>query len=88
MLHELAFLPGTSAARFTSVMLPTLLMASDHTAPPLLDAVHELGAAVPHAVVRVLPGQWHGIDDDTLVLTIQEFLNASADQSVTAEEAR
>ena len=87
MLHELTFLPGTTPERFRSVTVPTLLMASDHTAPTLLEAVRNLGRVVPNAVVRVLPGQWHGIDDDTLVLTIHEFLDAS-DYSAMAEEAR
>jgi pimeloyl-ACP methyl ester carboxylesterase len=87
MLHELAFLPGTTPARFSTLTVPTLLMASDHTAPNLLQAVRDLGRAVPNAVVRVLPGQWHGIDDDTLVLVIHEFLNATAVHAA-AKEAR
>jgi pimeloyl-ACP methyl ester carboxylesterase len=85
MLHELAFLPGTTAARFTPVTVPTLLMASERTAPVLLQAVHDLGEAIPGAVVRVLPGQWHGVDDDTIVLTIQEFLTSPAAMRTTEE---
>jgi hypothetical protein len=36
-------------------------------------------------VVRVLPGQWHGVDDDTIVLTIQEFLTSPAAMRTTEE---
>jgi hypothetical protein len=38
-------------------------------------------------VVRVLPGQWHGVDDDRIVLTIQEFLTSTAAMRTTTEEA-
>lgn len=90
MLHELAFLPGTTAARFAGLRLPTLLMASERTAPALLDAVRELAEAIPHAVVRLLPGQWHGVDDETLVRTVRDFLEESTTStpSITADEAR
>jgi pimeloyl-ACP methyl ester carboxylesterase len=79
MLHELTFLPGTTAAQFASLRQPTLLMASDHTAAFLTRCVEELGAAIPHAAVRILPGQWHGIDDETLVRAIREFLAGRED---------
>lgn len=88
MLHELAFLPGTTPARFTSVTLPTLLMASERTAPMLLEAVHDLGEALPNAVARVLPGQWHGVDDDTLVLAIREFVTATTAPLTTTKETQ
>jgi pimeloyl-ACP methyl ester carboxylesterase len=82
MLHELAFLPGTTPERFGSVKQPTLLMASDKTAPVLLQAVHDLGGALPNAVVRVLSGQWHGVDDDTLVASVQGFLSSARELTV------
>ena len=86
MLHELAFLPGTTAEQFRTVSVPTLLMASDHTAPGLLEATHALGRALPHAVVRVLPGQWHGVPDADLVAEVDAFFGGSP--SLTREAAR
>jgi pimeloyl-ACP methyl ester carboxylesterase len=75
MLHELTFLPGTAAAQFSALRVPTLLLASDHTAPVLLEAVRALGSAIPNATARVLPGHWHGIADDAIVDAIVEFLH-------------
>jgi pimeloyl-ACP methyl ester carboxylesterase len=86
MLHELAFLPGTTAEQFTDVTVPTLLLASDHTAPELLEAAHALGAALPHAVVRVLPGQWHGVPDADVVAEVDAFLDR--DRGLTTEPTR
>jgi pimeloyl-ACP methyl ester carboxylesterase len=76
MLHELAFLPGTSADRFRAVEAPTLVLASDHTSPFLLEGVHALAAALPHATEGILPGQWHGLPVDTVVSAITTFLPA------------
>jgi len=84
MLHELTFLPGTTAEQFRSVTVPTLLMASDHTSPGLLEATRALGEALPHAVVRVLPGQWHGIPDADIVAEVDAFL----DRSLAKESTR
>jgi pimeloyl-ACP methyl ester carboxylesterase len=87
MLHELTFLPGTTAGQFASLLQPTLLMASDHTAPFLKQCVQELDAALPNAVARVLPGQWHGIDDHTTVLAVREFLAGHADWPTIAKDS-
>lgn len=76
MLHELTFLPGTRAERFTGLTTPTLLLASDRTAPELLAMTRALGDALPHAEVRVLPGQWHGLPDDSVVDAVDTFLDA------------
>jgi hypothetical protein len=74
MLHELTFLPGTSAERFAHLHTPTLLMVSDHTAPVLLDAARRLGDAIPGAVLRELPGGWHGVADALVVATIRDYV--------------
>lgn len=76
IVHELTFLPGTPAARFASVDTPTLIMASDHTAPEILQWAADLEESMPHATRRVLPGEWHGVDDATLTQTIREFLSS------------
>lgn len=83
MLHELAFLPGTTAEQFTGVTVPTLLLASDHTAPVLLQATHALGSALPNALVRVLPGRWHGVPDADIVAEVEAFLDS--DRALTTE---
>ena len=76
MLHELTFLPGTSVGQFSELRTPTLLMVSDRTAPVLLDAARQLGEAIPGAVLRELPGGWHGVADGLVVTTIRDHLAA------------
>jgi len=73
MLHELTFLPGTDAARFADLRRPTLLMASQRTAPYLIECARALAEAIPGSQLRLLPGGWHGVDDDTLVAAIHDF---------------
>lgn len=75
LLHELTFLPGTPAHRFASVRQPTLLIASDSTAPEIHEWGRELETAMPNARFAVLPGQWHGVDDATLTRAIRAFVN-------------
>lgn len=77
MLHELTFLPGTAARRFAPVAQPTLIMASSATAPEMYDYAHGLEAAMPHAQVAILPGEWHGVDDATLTSAISRFSDAA-----------
>lgn len=74
IVHELTFLPGTPATRFAAVETPTLLMASDHTAPEILQWAIELEVATPSAVRHVLPGEWHGVDDATLTAAMSAYL--------------
>lgn len=88
MLHELTFLPGTTAAQFTPLRTPTLLMASDHTAPALLDAARELGGALPDVDLRVLAGQWHGIPDQALVQEIKAFVTVRTPETSTPDRSR
>lgn len=73
LLHELTFLPDTPARRFASVSQPTLLMASDSTAPEIYTWGRELEAVIPNARLTVLPGEWHGVDDATLTRVISDF---------------
>ncbi len=87
MLHELTFLPGTSADRFSPLRTPTLVMVSDHTAPVLLDSARRLGQAIPGALLRELPGGWHGVDDGLVVATIRDYLAASLASLSTARES-
>ena len=74
IVHELTFLPGTPASRFATVHTPTLLMASDHTAPEIHEWAVQLENAMPSAVRQVLPGEWHGVDDATLTAAISAYL--------------
>lgn len=76
LLHELTFLPGTPAHRFTVVQQPTLLIASDSTAPEIHTWGKELEEALPDARLRILPGEWHGVDDATLTQAIGDFAGA------------
>lgn len=76
LLHELTFLPGTPAERFTTVHQPTLLIASDSTAPEIHQWGQQLETAMPNARRKVLPGQWHGVDDTTLTRAISNFTGA------------
>lgn len=74
IVHELTFLPGTPASRFATVDTPTLLMASDHTAPEILEWSAQLEGAMPSVVRWVLPGQWHGVDDAILTDAMRAYL--------------
>lgn len=73
LLHELTFLPGTPATRFSSVQQPTLVIASAVTAPEMLTFVDDLADALPYGKKAVLPGEWHGVDDATLTRAIVDF---------------
>lgn len=73
IVHELTFLPGTPAERFAGVRQPTLLIASDSTAPVIYEFAEALAAAMPNATRAVLPGEWHGVDDATLTSAIVAF---------------
>ena len=88
MLHELTFLPGTTPDLFNSLTVPALLMASDHTAPDLLHDAEQLAASIPNALLRVLPGQWHGIADDLLVEAIRNFMTPWSPTSVDVQASR
>ncbi len=74
LLHELSFLPGTPAKRFASVRQPTLVLASDSTVPIMHVWGRQLEDALPRAQFVVLPGEWHGVDDATLVQAIGVFV--------------
>lgn len=74
IVHELTFLPQTPAGRFATVHVPTMLVASDHTAPEILQGVADLAEAMPEATARVLPGEWHGVDDATLTEAVRQHL--------------
>lgn len=76
--HELTFLPGTPAERFAGVAQPTALIASDHTAPVIYEYAEALEQAMPNARRIVLPGEWHGVDNETLTAAIVEFCAAGA----------
>ena len=74
IVHELTFLPGTNPERFSKVPVPTLLLASDHTASEILEWAEQLEHAIPDSTRTVLPGQWHGVDDHALDSAIAAFL--------------
>lgn len=76
IVHELTFLPGTPAGRFAGVRQPVLVVTSDHTAPVMHEFASALKAALPRATHRVLPGEWHGVDDTRLTDAIVEFAAA------------
>ncbi|MGO1255943.1 MAG: alpha/beta fold hydrolase [Microbacterium gubbeenense] len=74
IVHELTFLPGTTAERFADLRIPTLVIASDATDPGMLEGVELLAATAPSVTAQILPGEWHGVDDDTLATAIHEFV--------------
>lgn len=73
IVHELTFLPGTSAQRFAGLRTPIVVISSDATDPTMLAGVQELAATIPSASAAIVPGEWHGVDDATLTLTIRDF---------------
>lgn len=77
IVHELTFLPGTPAHRFATVDTPTLLMASDHTAQEILRWATQLEEEMPSAELKVLAGEWHGVDDAALTQAIWHHVSAA-----------
>uniref|UniRef100_UPI002605FCB6 alpha/beta fold hydrolase n=1 Tax=Microbacterium sp. TaxID=51671 RepID=UPI002605FCB6 len=77
LLHELTFLPGTPATRFSSVRQPTLVIASASTVPEILAWGRELEQEMPNARAAVFPGEWHGVDDATLTRAIAQFVHGT-----------
>ncbi|WP_156892673.1 alpha/beta fold hydrolase [Corynebacterium sputi] len=73
ILHELTFLPGTPAERFSAIPQPTLLIASDASAGDMGAWGRQLASAMIDARFMVLPGQWHEVDDETLTTVIRDF---------------
>ena len=73
IVHELTFLPGTFAQRFGGLRTPTIVIASEATDPTMLAGVKELGETIPSGSAAIVPGEWHGVDDTTLTLTIRDF---------------
>lgn len=73
IVHELTFLPGTPASRFADVQQPALVLASDKTAPEMYEFAEQLKGELPHLTYRVLPGEWHGLDDGTITQAIVDF---------------
>lgn len=73
IVHELTFLPGTPAHRFATVETPTLLVASDHTAPEILEWAIQLEESMPNLTRQVLPGEWHGVGDAILTQAIHDY---------------
>lgn len=73
IVHELTFLPGTAAGRFADVRQPTLILASDSTAPEIYEFADQLEEAMPDATRRILPGEWHGLDDAVITAAAVEF---------------
>lgn len=74
IVHELTFLPGTSAERFAELPIPTLVIASNATDPGMLEGAELLAATAPSVTTQIVPGEWHGVDDDTLATAIHEFV--------------
>lgn len=44
------------------MLQPTLIIASDSTAPEIHQWAEQLEAAMPTGRQHVLPGEWHGVD--------------------------
>lgn len=77
IVHELTFLPGTSGETFAAVDVPTLVVASDSTAPVIYEFAEALRDAMPHVTYRVLPGEWHGVSDEVLTEAIVDFVGSA-----------
>lgn len=74
IVHELTFLPGTSAERFAALQTPVLILASDHTAPEILEWADQLAVTMTAATCQVLPGEWYGLDDATLTKAVRDYI--------------
>lgn len=75
LAHELSFLPGTTAERFAGIRVPTRIILSDHTAPVIGEFADALAAGSPAITAQRVPGQWHGVDDETLAGAVHAALH-------------
>jgi pimeloyl-ACP methyl ester carboxylesterase len=62
------------ASRFTGLRAPTLLLLGGASPPPFRAAVELVHAAIPHAELRVLPGQQHVAIDTAPDMFLRELL--------------
>ena len=76
IVHDLHFLPGLDAADLATVAQPTLIVASDQTDPVIYQSAESLQRELPSCSYRMLPGEWHGVDPQTLTAAIAEFAGA------------
>ena len=74
IVHELEFLPGTTADRFAGVEQPVLVVASDQTDPFIYACQDAIVDAVASAEKLVLPGEWHGVPPTDLARAIADFV--------------
>lgn len=78
MLHEMEFLPGCDAEHFAGLATPTLIMVSDSTVPEMMQWATSLAEVMADCTVRELPGEWHGVPDETQVAAIRDALERRA----------
>jgi pimeloyl-ACP methyl ester carboxylesterase len=67
---------GVPAARLGQIRIPALVVGGSDTTPFLLDACHEVAAAIPHAEEQIIHGEDHAVlaRPDVLVPVLTGFL--------------
>lgn len=63
------------AARLKRVAVPALVMHGGKGAPSMISAAKAISAAIPHARLRELPGQTHGVSPKALTPVLNEFFS-------------
>jgi pimeloyl-ACP methyl ester carboxylesterase len=67
--------PALWSVRAGKVSVPTLVLFSEGTSAYLGDSARRAADAIPYAVRRTLPGQFHDVDPETLGAELEAFLS-------------
>jgi pimeloyl-ACP methyl ester carboxylesterase len=88
LVHDCAISQATGTDTLAAVHVPTIVLGSQASSEDLLTMTHTVARHVPDARHQLLPGGWHGADDEAIAAALMPFLLdddlASTDVEVTA----
>jgi len=74
LVYDSVVSDAMSLALVRSVTVPTLVIASQGSSGDLTGMAATVAEAPPNGTHRSLPGDWHGVPDETLAPVLTEFL--------------
>jgi pimeloyl-ACP methyl ester carboxylesterase len=74
LVYDSVVSDAMSLALVRSVTVPTLVIASQGSSGDLTGMAATVAEALPNGTHRSLPGDWHGVPDETLAPVLTEFL--------------
>lgn len=76
LLHDCALSQASSIDLLADVPTPTLVLDSAASDATLAAMAAGVAAALPNGSHRTLPGEWHGVADETLAPALTQFFTA------------